>query len=84
MNVLELTRALIDIESITPNEREIGNFLFGQLDVLARRFEGRAERMPVEEDRDNVFVRLVTTAKGKASTYFLDTRAGEIYEAAAL
>jgi len=56
MNVLELTRALIDIESITPNEREIGNFLFGQLDVLARRFEGRAERMPVEEDRDNVFV----------------------------
>ncbi len=56
MNVLELTRALIDIESITPNEREIGNFLFGQLDVLARRFDGRAERMPVEQDRDNVFV----------------------------
>ena len=56
MNVLDLTRALIDIESITPNEREIGNFLFGQLDVLARRFDGRVERMPVEEDRDNVFV----------------------------
>ena len=57
MNVLELTRALIEIESITPNEREIGNFLFGQLDDLARRFDGHAERIPVEENRDNVFVR---------------------------
>jgi acetylornithine deacetylase len=56
MNVLELTRALIEIESITPNEREIGNFLFGQLDDLARRFDGHAERIPVEENRDNVFV----------------------------
>jgi acetylornithine deacetylase len=55
MNVLELTRAMIDIESITPNEREIGNFLFRQLGDLARRFEGRAERIPVEENRDNVF-----------------------------
>ena len=40
MNVLELTRALIEIESITPNEREIGNFLFSQLDDLARHFDG--------------------------------------------
>src|SRR5690242_16285931 len=57
MNVLELTRALIEIESITPNEREIGNFLFGQLDDLARRFDGHVERIPVEENRDNVFLR---------------------------
>src|SRR5947207_1562930 len=56
MNVIELTRALIDIESITPNEREIGDFLFTELAELARRFDGRAERMPVEESRDNVFV----------------------------
>jgi acetylornithine deacetylase len=55
MNVLELTRALIDIESITPNEREIGNFLFLKLEDLTRRFDGRIERIPVEENRDNVF-----------------------------
>jgi acetylornithine deacetylase len=55
MNVLKLTRALIDIESITPNEREIGNFLYLQLEDLARRFDGRAERITVEESRDNVF-----------------------------
>ena len=57
MNVLELTRALIEIESITPNEREIGNFLFGHRDGVARRFDGHVERIPVEENRDNVFVR---------------------------
>jgi acetylornithine deacetylase len=57
MNVLELTRALIDIESVTPNEREIGNYLFELLNDLARRFNGAAERTQVEEGRDNVFVR---------------------------
>ena len=29
MDLFELTRKLIDIESITPNEREMGDFLFG-------------------------------------------------------
>ncbi len=57
MRVFELTRQLIDIESITPNEREVGNFLWKHLSDLARRFDGRAERMPVEPGRDNVFVR---------------------------
>jgi len=57
MEVFELTRRLIDIESVTPREREIGNFLWERLDGMARQFEGYAERMPVEEGRDNVFVR---------------------------
>jgi acetylornithine deacetylase len=57
MNVFELTRTLIDIESITPNEFEIGNYLFDCLADLARRFDGIAERLPVEPGRDNVFVR---------------------------
>jgi acetylornithine deacetylase len=56
MQLFELTRQLIDIESITPNEREIGNFLWQLLSSLASRFGGYAERMPVEENRDNVFV----------------------------
>lgn len=54
MNVFELTRRMIDIESITPNEREMGNFLFHQLSELAREYNGVVERMPVEPERDNV------------------------------
>ncbi len=55
MDVFELTRRLIDIESITPNEREIGDYLWRVLDELATRFGGRIERMPVEKGRDNIF-----------------------------
>lgn len=54
MNVFELTRRLIDIESITPNEREVGNFLFEYLGALAREHHGTIERMPVEPGRDNI------------------------------
>ena len=57
MQVFELTRRLVDIESITPHEREVANFLWHSLGDLARRFNGRIERMPVEENRDNLFVR---------------------------
>jgi acetylornithine deacetylase len=57
MQVFELTRRLVDIESITPNEREVGDFLWHLLSDLAARFGGTAERMPVEVDRDNIFVR---------------------------
>ncbi len=57
MQVFELTRQLIDIESITPNEHEVGEFLWTYLSQLAARFGGEAERMPVEKERDNVFVR---------------------------
>jgi acetylornithine deacetylase len=57
MQLFELTRRLIDIESITPDERAVGDFLFDLLNGLARQFDGRAERMPVEPGRDNVFVR---------------------------
>ena len=55
MKVFELTRRLIDIESITPNEGDIGNYLWELLDNLVRRFNGRVERMKVEEGRDNIF-----------------------------
>lgn len=56
MQAFELTRQLIDIESITPNEREIGDHLWHLLSELAHRFGGQAERMAVEKDRDNIFV----------------------------
>jgi acetylornithine deacetylase len=54
MRVFELTRQLIDIESVTPNEYEVGEFLFAYLSRLAARFDGTVERMPVEERRFNV------------------------------
>jgi acetylornithine deacetylase len=56
MNVFELTRALIDIESITPNEEAVGAYLFDYLQKLAHRFHGSIERIEVEPHRYNVFV----------------------------
>ena len=45
MNVFELTRALVDIESITENESEVGLFLLDHLGRLAAQTGGRVERM---------------------------------------
>src|SRR5258708_29203225 len=55
MNVFELTRALVDIESITGNEETVGLYLFDYLSTLASRYQGRVERMEVEPHRFNVF-----------------------------
>jgi acetylornithine deacetylase len=55
MSLLELTRSLIDIDSTTGREREIGEFLYRYLADLARRTGGTVERMPVEGDRFNLF-----------------------------
>jgi len=54
MNLFELTRALVDIESITGNEERAGQFLSGHLSKLAARYGGRVERMEVEPRRFNV------------------------------
>ncbi len=55
MNVFELTRALVDIESITDHEQRMGDTLFAQLSELAARYGGHAELIPVEPGRNNVF-----------------------------
>lgn len=55
MHLFELTRALIDIDSTTGREGEVGDFLFRHLEDLAGRTEGAVERMPVAEDRFNLF-----------------------------
>jgi len=54
MNVFELTRALVDIDSVTPNEEQVGVFLAGYLSALAARTGGRVERIEVEPHRYNV------------------------------
>jgi acetylornithine deacetylase len=55
MNVFELTRTLVDIESITGNEENVGLYLFDYLERLTTRYRGRIERMEVEPHRFNVF-----------------------------
>jgi len=55
MDLFELTRALIDMESITGNEKRTGEFLFTYLSDLALRHQGRIEKMEAEPGRFNVF-----------------------------
>jgi acetylornithine deacetylase len=54
MNVFELTRSLVDIESITENEERVGNALFAHLSEMASAHGGHVERMPVAPGRFNV------------------------------
>ena len=54
MNLFELTRQLVDIESITENELKAGNFLFDHLSTLAAATGGSVERMDVAPNRFNV------------------------------
>jgi acetylornithine deacetylase len=51
MDLLFFTRRLVDIESITGNEGPVGEFLVGELTQLGY----RAEKMPVEGNRFNVW-----------------------------
>lgn len=55
MNLFELTRALVDIESITDNEERVGEYLFHRLQTLASAHNGGVEKLPVEERRFNLF-----------------------------
>lgn len=55
MNLFELTRALVDIESTTNHEKNVGDYLFAHLSAIASRYNGRIERMPAEANRDNLF-----------------------------
>jgi acetylornithine deacetylase len=51
MDIVQLTRALVDIESTTGNEAQAGEFLLSYLDGLGY----RTEKMPVERHRFNVW-----------------------------
>lgn len=53
--VFELTRRLIDIESITGNEKQVGDFVHELLSGIVRTYGGTIERMEVEPGRDNIF-----------------------------
>jgi acetylornithine deacetylase len=55
MQLFELTRALIDTESITGNEERVGLQLLDYVSALAARHGGYAERSEVEPRRANIF-----------------------------
>jgi acetylornithine deacetylase len=55
MHPFEMTRALVDMESITENEKQVGEYLLHYLSGLAAGSDGRAEAMPVSPDRFNVY-----------------------------
>jgi acetylornithine deacetylase len=55
MHPFEMTRALVDIESITENEKAVGEYLLRYLSALAARTGGKAEAMAVTPERFNVY-----------------------------
>jgi acetylornithine deacetylase len=77
LNVFELTRSLIDIDSVTPNEERVGLFLHEYLTALAARFTGRVERIAIEKievepGRFNIFAQFGDTPVVTLSTH-MDT-----------
>ena len=54
MDVFALTRALVDIESITNNEERVGLHIRDWLRALAKRYGGRVETMEVEPRRSTL------------------------------
>ena len=54
MHLFELTRTLIDIESITDNELAVGHFVHNYLAEMGGRYDGTVERIEVEPNRFNV------------------------------
>lgn len=55
MHVFELTRALIDIPSVTPEEELVGDYLYDCVSRMAAAHNGRAEKIEVEPRRANVY-----------------------------
>ncbi len=55
MHPFEITRALIDIESITENEQQVGEYLLRYLSGVASLSGGTVEAMPVSLGRFNVY-----------------------------
>ena len=55
MNLFESTRALVDIESTTNHEKNVGDYLFAHLSALVARHSGRIERIPAAANRENIF-----------------------------
>jgi acetylornithine deacetylase len=55
MDVFELTRALIEIPSITPEEEQVGLYLYDYLSRLCATYNGVPGKIEIEPKRWNVF-----------------------------
>src|ERR1700722_15467330 len=55
MHPFEMTRELVDLESITENEKQVGEYLLHYLSGLAAGSDGKAEAMTVTPERFNVY-----------------------------
>jgi acetylornithine deacetylase len=55
MHVFELTRTLIDIPSVTPEEEKVGLWLYDYLSILAAKHSGTVQKIHVEAGRFNLF-----------------------------
>ncbi|MGA8764902.1 MAG: M20/M25/M40 family metallo-hydrolase, partial [Candidatus Sulfotelmatobacter sp.] len=62
MDAVALTRQLVDIESITGNEAQAGEFLYRELCQLGY----QTKKMPVEGERFNVYATLPRTAEARS------------------
>src|SRR5580692_3772062 len=60
MHIFELTRALIDIPSVTPEEEQVGLRLFDYIGLIARKHSGTVEKILVEPGRFNIVARFGT------------------------
>lgn len=54
-DTFQLTRRLVDIDSVTNREAAVGGCLIDVLAPLGTRFSGKVERCPVQGERFNVF-----------------------------
>lgn len=57
MHVFDLTRTLIDIPSVTPEEDQVGQYLYDYLARICAQHDGIVEKEEVEPKRWNVFAR---------------------------
>ena len=56
MNLFQLTRALVDIDSTTGQEKAVSDYLYSYLSPLAAKHNARLERQTAETDRDNLLL----------------------------
>jgi acetylornithine deacetylase len=56
MNVFALTRALVDLDSTTGREAPAADYLFAHLRDLATARNGKIERLPAAQARDNILL----------------------------
>ena len=56
MDLFAFTRALVDLDSTTGQEKAVAEYLFARLTLLAERHNARVERIAAAPGRDNLFV----------------------------